>query len=163
MMSVSKSGEDDFKYPPKPITYLSHECICGWEECRHYQQFFTDHLNTREPDYHGGLCQCLDLSGSDKKQVAWHKAVLSNIFGNVEELSFVPVAWHHWSIEQNKYFDQNNKMPLTPLPQSVVKKMSTAFDEEDQIMTKNGPLFFNTPNVPLASIKAEVELPERSD
>jgi hypothetical protein len=157
MMSSQESPDDDFHYPAEPIEDFKHKCACGWEDCRRYQQFFTDRLNKRVPEYRGGLCRHLDLSGNQEKQVAWRKAVLSNIFGTARDWSNVYVARHHWTAEQNKFFDQTKKRLSTPLPRSVVKNMSAAFDEEDKIMTDNGPLFFNTPNVPLAVIKKEVE------
>ena len=71
----------------------------------------------------GKYCTRLNLSGKSESNAKWHLAALKNLNADantIERMGFkrVPVARHHWSLEQlNHYFGNGaKKRTSTPAP-----------------------------------------------
>eukprot|EP00978_Attheya_sp_CCMP212_P040555 scaffold222279_cov91-Attheya_sp.AAC.1 len=112
------------------------------------------HKLAGEDEPRGGECIKLNLLGDSQKKKTWRSAVLLNLglkSDDLDDLGLVPVARHHWSSEQLRFFD-SGKRPSTPVSSRQLNdltKRTSTFDKRFKFEHRSGETrYFQCPNIP---------------
>jgi len=142
---------------------LRRPCSCTWTSaCKKAQAIFALSRKSNQNDPRGTQCVELNLSGSKQKKVKWRTVVLKNL-GLKEEpknLHVVPVAPHHWTVDQIEYRDDKQFKPSTTyLSKEDVDRVGYVTDKfgsfEDE---KGNRQYFMVPNNPKSCWEADAKL-----
>lgn len=157
---------------------FNRKCICNWEDCRQYQNFFTrrdnkgrkkegpvEILGSHEP--RAGECIRLSLPINKAHELLKRDLVLRSLGLSPGEISKkdINVARHHWTLAQNLYFRSKGRKSTHPVALDVMEtrnlwnatNRSNNPMNESSIVVHQEIRYLLLPSCPQSQVKQEVE------
>jgi hypothetical protein len=132
-------------------------CVCNWgEDCKRFVSFFVQQKEAGKTEELRGDAAPIRLNLADtdvsefgrEEAKGWRNCVVKSLSAaNIEDLKWVSVARHHWTLKQLAYFKASNNRVSTPFPYDEIKDLVHVLDSSFSTQKGKEVLYFQTPNV----------------